>query len=154
MTEFISHASTQEDPARKRILILCTGNSARSQMAAGFLQSLDLHLEVYSAGTNPAPCINPFAIQAMKEIGIDISQGTPKSVSSFLDQSFDDVITVCDDADKNCPHFRGKVKKRTHIGFSDPAEASGTNEEKLAAFRRVRDEIRVKFAGYLPDTQL
>jgi arsenate reductase len=133
---------------KKRILVLCTGNSARSQMAEGFLKSFDQRLEVYSAGTNPAPRVNPLAIQAMKEIGIDISGGTPKKVDQFISQSFDHVITVCDDADKSCPNFRGKVGKRAHIGFPDPARATGTDAEKLAVFRTVRDDIRKRFREF------
>ena len=131
--------------AKTRILVLCTGNSARSQMTEGFLRSFDPKLEVYSAGTHPGPRVNPFAIQAMKEVGIDISGGTPKSVNQFVHEPFDYVVTVCDDADKNCPNFRGKVGKRMHIGFPDPAKATGTDAEKLAVFRKVRDDIRVKF---------
>ena len=133
---------------RPRVLILCTGNSARSQMAAGFLKALDSKLEVYSAGTAPAPRINPNAVQVMQEVGIDISGGVPKSVNQFLGQPFDFVITVCDDADKNCPNFRGKVGRRVHIGFIDPAKATGTPDEVLAVFRRVRDEIRARFADF------
>jgi arsenate reductase len=131
-----------------RILVLCTGNSARSQMTEGFLRSFDPRLEVYSAGTNPAPRVNPLAIQAMKEIGIDISRGTPKKVDQFLNQSFDYVITVCDDADKSCPNFRGKVGKRAHIGFPDPAKATGSDAEKLTVFRTVRDDIQRRFRDY------
>jgi arsenate reductase len=130
---------------KKRILILCTGNTARSQMTEGFLRSFDSALEVFSAGTQPAPRINPFAVQAMKEVGIDISRGEPTSVSQYTGQSFDYVITVCDDADKNCPNFRGKVGRRLHIGFPDPAMAAGTEAEKLAVFRQVRDDIRTRF---------
>ena len=137
-----------QNAPRKRILVLCTGNSARSQMAAGFLKSFDARLDVYSAGTQPAARINPHAVQAMRELGIDISSGTPKSVKQFVSQSFDYVITVCDDADKNCPNFSGKVGKRVHIGFIDPAKATGTEEEIMAVFRRVRDEIKDKFSDY------
>lgn len=136
------------DAGKKRILVLCTGNSARSQMTEGFLKSVDPRLEVHSAGTHPAPRVNPFAIQVMKEVGIDISRGTPKKVDQFISQSFDYVITVCDDADKSCPNFRGKVGKRAHIGFPDPAKAAGTDEEKLAVFRKVRDDIRKQFREY------
>ena len=132
-------------PKKTRMLVLCTGNSARSQMTEGFLRSFDPKLEVYSAGTKPGPRVNPLAIQAMKEVGIDISAGTPKSVNQFTGDPFDYVITVCDDADKNCPNFRGKVGKRLHIGFPDPAKATGTDAEKLAVFRKVRDDIRVRF---------
>ena len=130
---------------KKRILVLCTGNSARSQMTEGFLRSFDPTLEVYSAGTQPAARLNPFAVQAMKEVGIDISGGKPKSVNQYTGDSFDYVVTVCDDADKNCPNFRGKVGKRMHIGFPDPAKATGTDAEKMAVFRKVRDDIHVKF---------
>jgi arsenate reductase (thioredoxin) len=131
-----------------RVLVLCTGNSARSQMSAGYLQSWSPALEVKSAGTNPSPRVNPFAIQAMKEAGIDISSGYPKAVSQFIGEAFDYVITVCDDADKNCPNFRGKVGKRVHIGFPDPAKATGTDSEKLAVFRAVRDDIQRRFREY------
>ena len=144
----IALAQSHHSSATKRILVLCTGNSARSQMAAGFLKSFDSHLEVYSAGTEPAARINPHAVEVMREAGIDISGGTPKSVKQFVNQSFDYVITVCDDADKNCPNFSGKVGKRVHIGFIDPAKATGTEEEILGVFRQVRDEIKQKFSDY------
>lgn len=129
----------------KRILILCTGNSCRSQMAEGFLKSFDPSLEVYSAGTNPSGAVHPKAVQVMKEIGIDISDGYPKDVEQFIDQPFDFVITVCDNAKETCPVFVGQVKERLHIGFEDPAEATGSEEEVLAVFRRVRDEIKRDF---------
>lgn len=135
-----------------RILVLCTGNSARSQMSEGFLRSFDPRLEVYSAGTHPAPRVNPFAIQAMKEVGIDISGHKPKKVDQFLGQSFDYVITVCGEADKTCPNFRGKVKTRVHIGFPDPAKAEGTDAEKLAVFRQVRDDIQKRMRQYYEQT--
>jgi arsenate reductase len=138
----------QQGQGTKRVLILCTGNSARSQMAAGFLSSFDSSLDVNSAGTNPAPRVNPYAVRAMQELGIDISKGTPKNVKQFADQSFDHVITVCDDADQNCPNFRGKVGRRTHIGFPDPAKATGSNAEIMAVFRQVRDDIKSKFSAY------
>ena len=140
------------EPGGQRILILCTGNSARSQMAEGFLKSLNGRLEVYSAGTNPSARVNPFAIAAMKEVGIDISGGTPKKVDQFISHSFDYVITVCDDADKSCPNFRGKVGTRVHIGFPDPAKATGTDAEKMAIFRTVRDDIRKRFRAYYETT--
>jgi arsenate reductase len=134
--------------AKVRVLILCTGNSARSQMSAGFLQSWSPRLEVHSAGTNPSPRVNPFAIQAMNEVGVDISNSRPKPVTPFLGQSFDFVITVCDDADKSCPNFRGKVGKRVHIGFPDPAKATGSDQQKLEVFRTVRDDIQKRFRAY------
>ena len=128
-----------------QILILCTGNSARSQMAEGILSSLDTRLDVFSAGTNPALEVNRFAIQCMKEIGINIDTNYPKSVEQFISDSFDYVITVCDNAKENCPHFVGEVKQRLHLGFSDPADTKGTDEEKLSVFRRIRDEIKQDF---------
>jgi arsenate reductase len=139
-------AADQSGP--KRILIICTGNSARSQMTEGFLRSLDPNLSLFSAGTAPAPQINPYAVRAMQEIGIDISHQTPKNVRQFLGQPFDFVVTVCDDADKNCPNFSGKVGRRLHIGFPDPAKATGTDAEKMAVFRKVRDDIRMKFKEF------
>ncbi len=130
---------------KKKILILCTGNSCRSQMAEGFLKSFDMDLEVYSAGTNPAEKVNPFAIKAMQEIGIDISIGIAENVDKYLSQSFDFVITVCDNAKETCPVFMGNVKHRLHIGFDDPADAVGTEEEVMPVYRRVRDEIKKEF---------
>ena len=117
-------------------------------MAEGILRSLDHSLDVHSAGTSPAEHVHPMAIEVMKEIGIDISQGKPKRVSQFLKQSLDFVITVCDDADKNCPFFTGAVKRRAHIGFIDPAKANGNEQEILAVFRRVRDEIRIRLREF------
>ena len=114
-------------------------------MAQGFLRPFDPRLGVYSAGTKPAPRVNPNAILVMKEIGIDISGGQPQQISQFLDQPFDYVITVCDDADKNCPYFRGKVGKRMHIGFPDPAAATGPEAEGMAVFRKARDDIGARF---------
>jgi len=135
-----------------RILILCTGNSCRSQMAEGFLKSFDSNLEVYSAGTNPSSQVHPKAVQVMREIGIDISAGTPKDVAQFLDMPFDYVITVCDNARETCPVFTGRVEHRLHIGFEDPAEATGSDEEVLAVFRRVRDEIKRDFYQFYRKT--
>jgi arsenate reductase len=132
----------------KKILILCTGNSCRSQMAEGFLKSFSDDLDVYSAGTNPAGEIHAKAIQVMKEIGIDISDGYPKYVEHFLQESFDYVITVCDNAKESCPIFIGKVKEQLHIGFEDPAEATGTEAEILNIFRKVRDEISQAFKHF------
>ncbi|MGK9476420.1 arsenate reductase ArsC [Melioribacter sp. OK-6-Me] len=133
---------------KKRILILCTGNSCRSQMAEGFLKSFDKNLEVYSAGTKPAEKVNPYAVKAMMEVGIDISKGVPENVDKYLNQSFDYVITVCDNAKETCPVFIGKVGKQLHIGFDDPAEAVGTEEEVMPVYRRVRDEIKAEFEKF------
>lgn len=114
-------------------------------MAEGILKSFDKNLEVYSAGTFPAANVNPFAVRVMKEIGVDISSNSPKSVDKFMNHSFDYVITVCDNAKETCPVFTGNVKHHLHIGFEDPAEATGTDEEILAVFRRVRNEIKNMF---------
>ena len=128
-----------------QILILCTGNSCRSQMAEGFLKSFDSELNVYSAGTNPSKQVHPKAIKVMKEMGIDIQNNSPKNVEQFLHESFDYVITVCDNAKETCPVFIGKVGKQLHIGFEDPAEAIGTEDELLNEFRRIRDKIKKDF---------
>lgn len=128
-----------------KILILCTGNSCRSQIAEGFLKSFDNNLIVFSAGTNPAPEVNPFAIKVMKEIGIDISKNKPKHVEQFLNEDWDYVITVCDDANESCPIFPGLVKNRIHIGFEDPAKIVGEENHILKEFRRIRDQIKNHF---------
>ncbi len=128
-----------------KILILCTSNSCRSQMAEGFLKHFHPEWEIFSAGTKPSEHVHPMAIRVMAEVGIDISQNIPKSVDLFLDKEFDYVITVCDGAKETCPMFIGKVKNRLHIGFEDPAEAKGTKEEILKVFRKVRDEIKEQF---------
>ena len=130
---------------KKRILVLCTGNSCRSQMAEGFLKSFDSELEVYSAGTAPATRVHPKAVSVMKEVGIDISGNKTRNVSKFLSEPFDYVVTVCDNAKETCPLFVGKVGKQLHIGFEDPAGAVGTEEEVLSVFRKVRDEIKETF---------
>ena len=130
---------------KKKILILCTGNTCRSQMAEGFLKSFDSELEVYSAGVKPEEKVNPNAVKAMNELGIDISGGIPKDVNEFLDDSFDYVITVCDNAKETCPIFSGEVKERLHIGFEDPADAKGDAEEVLTVFRKIRDKIKKDF---------
>jgi arsenate reductase (thioredoxin) len=131
-----------------KILILCTGNSCRSQMAEGYLKTFDETMEIFSAGTEPSGQVHPLAVKAMAEVGIDISKNEPKSVGQFLNDSFDYVITVCGGANKSCPAFIGKVENRWHIGFDDPAEATGSEEEKMVVFRRVRDEIAEGFAGF------
>ena len=128
-----------------KILILCTGNSCRSQMAHGFLQSFDSRLEVYSAGTKPAEKVNPMAVKVMGEMGIDLSSHTPKSVNLYTGQEWDYVITVCGGASESCPMFTGKVRNRLHIGFDDPSEATGTQEFINREFHRVRDEIKARF---------
>jgi arsenate reductase len=131
-----------------KILILCTGNSCRSQMAEGFLRSFNPQLEVHSAGTKPALQVHPKAIQVMKEVGIDLSTQTPKLVEQYLTQSFDYVITVCDHANETCPVFMGNVQHRLHMGFDDPADAKGTEEIVLNTFRTVRNDIANAFERF------
>jgi arsenate reductase len=128
-----------------KILILCTGNSCRSQMAQAFLKSFDNKIEVHSAGTSPAARVNTRAIKVMAEIGIDISMNSPKSVDEYLDDQWDYVVTVCDDANETCPVFIGKVKHRLHIGFVDPSHSTGSEDFIMSEFRRVRDEIKAEF---------
>ncbi len=129
-------------------MILCTGNSCRSQMAEGYLKSLDSTLIIYSAGTRPASEVNPYAIRAMKEVGIDISGQSPENVDKYTGEAFDYLITVCDHARETCPIFTGNVRKRLHIGFEDPADAEGTEEEVMPVYRRVRDEIIEEFQKF------
>lgn len=128
-----------------KILILCTGNSCRSQMAHGFLQSFDKRLQVESAGTEASGKLNSTAVQVMKEVGIDISGHTSDEVSKYLDQKWNYVITVCGGANENCPVFLGEVEHRLHIGFDDPSHAEGTPDFIMSEFYRVRDEIKAAF---------
>jgi arsenate reductase (thioredoxin) len=122
-----------------RVLILCTANSARSQMAEGLLRHLAPHIEVHSAGAKPST-VNPFAIEAMHQRGINISEHRSKHLSEFIGTQFEYVITVCDTAAENCPVFPGKAT-RIHHGFTDPAAQTGSDADQLAAFVRVRDEL-------------
>lgn len=128
-----------------KILILCTGNSCRSQMAHGFMKSFDKRMEVVSAGTEPSGKLNSKAVEVMNEIGIDISSHTSDSTDKYIDMDWDYVITVCGDANENCPVFNGKVKHRLHIGFDDPSHTTGTPEFILSEYYRVRDEIKEAF---------
>ncbi len=131
------------DPSKHQVLFLCTGNSARSQMAEGLTNALlGEQWQAVSAGTQPAGYVHPLALQALEEIGIT-HQGYSKAVDQFRDTPFDLVITLCDDADQNCPVWLGKGK-RLHIGFPDPAEVPGSQAEKMAAFRGVRDDIKAR----------
>lgn len=126
----------------KRVLVLCTGNSCRSQMAEGWINHLLAGVwEARSAGTAPAARVHPLAVRVMAEVEVDISAGKPEHVNDRLDQPWDLVVTVCDSAKETCPVFPGPVPK-LHMSFFDPAAAEGTQEERLAVFRRVRDEIR------------
>ena len=130
------------------ILVLCTGNSCRSHMAEGILQkALGDNFRVVSAGSNPAGYVHPLAIEALSEIGIDISANTSKHLDTFLEDDIETVITVCGNADQACPTFPGQMN-RHHWPFDDPAHAEGSDEEKMAMFRRVRDEIQAVFGAY------
>ena len=128
-----------------KILILCTGNSCRSQMAHGFLQSFNKNITVCSAGTEASGQLNQGAVKAMAEISIDISQHTSDSVDKYLSEEWDYVITVCGGANEVCPAFSGKVKQRLHIGFDDPSHAVGTDEFIWSEYIRVRNEIKEAF---------
>ncbi len=134
---------------RQRVLFLCTHNSARSQMAEGLLRhSAGDRFDVFSAGTE-ATRVHPLAIEAMREIGIDISRQRSKKLDEFLDQPFDFVITVCDQADEACPIFPG-ARKRLHWSFDDPSKAGGSEQERLRAFRAIRDEIAAQLRRFPP----
>lgn len=134
-----------------RILILCTGNSCRSQMAHGFLQSFDKNITVRSAGTQAAGKLNEGAVRAMAEVGIDISRHISDPVEKYLGEEWDYVITVCGGANEACPMFTGKVRNRIHIGFDDPSHAKGTPEFVESEFRRVRGEIKARFYNFFID---
>jgi arsenate reductase len=134
--------------AKPTVLILCTGNSCRSHLAEGILRAaVGDSMDVQSAGSKPAGYVHPLAIKVMEEIGIDISSHRSKHLNEFLDRKIETVITVCGNADQACPRFPGQVN-RHHWGFDDPAHAIGSDEEKLAVFRRVRDELRRVFEAY------
>ncbi len=128
-----------------KILVLCTGNSCRSQMAHGFLNHFNNEMEVYSAGVHPAYRVMPESIKVMAEKDIDISSHTPKHVYDYIKDEFDYVITVCDHANETCPIFEGKVKNRLHMPFPDPIHAKGGFNKRLKAYREVRDTIEEKF---------
>jgi arsenate reductase len=134
---------------RKRVLILCTGNSCRSQMAAAWVNHLLAdRWEAHSAGTSPAERVHPLAVRVMAEVSIDLSGRIPQHVDRFVREPWDLVVTVCDSAKETCPHFPGRFEKR-HVSFFDPALAEGSEEERLAVFRRVRDEIRERLLPIL-----
>ena len=130
---------------RLSILVICTGNTCRSQMAHGFLKSFDSRLDVYSAGTKAEGKVNPNAVKVMMEVGIDISNHKPDFVDIYTGRQLDFVITVCDGAREVCPVFTGEVKHRLHIGFDDPSDAVGSPEFIESEYRRVKDEIKEKF---------
>ncbi len=134
-----------------KVLFLCTGNSCRSQMAEAMVNYyLPDQWSAQSAGIAPAGFVHPMALQVLTELGID-HHGTSKSVEQFIGEKFDRVITLCSDAEQNCPVWLGQGKKE-HIGFIDPAQITGTDEEKLAAFRQVRDEMQVRIIQYLKNS--
>ena len=139
---------TPQSKVKPTVLVLCTGNSCRSHLAEGLLRAAagDL-LNVASAGSKPAGYVHPLAIQVMQEVGIDISGHHSKHMKEFLSQPVETVITVCGNADQACPIFPGQVN-RHHWGFSDPAHAIGTDEQKLVVFRQVRDQIKMVFEAY------
>ena len=125
---------------KRRILFICTGNSCRSQMAEGIAR--EAGLESYSAGTNPEIEVNPFAVKVMTEIGIDISNHIPQSVNEYLDENFNIIATLCDNARETCPVFSGSSDHQIHHGFEDPVDATGSDGEITKVYRRIRDEIR------------
>lgn len=131
-----------------KILIISTEDSCRSQMAQAFLQSFDKSLRVISAGTNPSKHVNSFTIKAMQEVGIDINQNAPMDVNQYLSDDWDYVFTVCNNANRTCPSFTGKVNQRWHLAFDNPAEATGESEEILNSYRVIRDEIREAFFAF------
>jgi len=133
----------------KKILVICTGNSARSQIAEGFLKHYKKDWEIYSAGINPKG-LNPMAVEIMSEKGIDISGHKSKHFDLFLNKQFDYVITVCDNARESCPIFPGNAEY-IHWNLKDPAAVEGTKEEKLAAFRKTRDEINYKISEFIKE---
>ena len=134
---------------KRKILFLCTGNSCRSQMAEGFAH--EMGWDACSAGTRPEAEVNPFAVKVMAEMGIDISGHVPESVSTYLDEDFDIVATVCDNAQKACQVFTGSCKHKIHRGFIDPADAVGSDSEITKVYRRVRDDIREWMSDFIED---
>ena len=141
--------------SKQRILFLCTGNSARSQMAEAFLRKYaGEHFEAHSAGLEPAG-LNPFTVRVMNEVGIDVSGQESKGVDTYLGKTlFQYLITVCDDADKNCPTIWPGVNTRMHWSFQDPARFEGSEEEKLARFREIRDLIEKKIKAWLAEQMI
>lgn len=134
---------------RKRVLVICTGNSARSQMAEALLRHLGGdRVDVMSAGSTPAPQVHPLAVRAMAEIGLDISSQRPKPLTDFLGQPFDYIIAVCSKAAEACPFFPGPAQ-RIHWFYDDPAAVAGSEEERMAAFRAIRDDLRTRIAEWL-----
>ncbi len=138
---------------KKKILIVCTGNSCRSQMAEAFLREISPELEIISAGTEPENSLSRSTIEVMNEVGIDMKDHYPKDVFDYAGKSFDYVITLCDNAKKSLPKFSGRVSKKIHIGFIDPALAKGSKENILNEYREVRDDIKKAFT-HLYETKI
>jgi arsenate reductase len=135
--------------AHKRVLVLCTGNSCRSQMAEAWVNHLlGARWEARSAGTRPAPAVHPLAVRVMAEVGVDIGGRAPQHVGPLAREAWDVVVTVCDSARESCPFFPGPVE-RLHVSFEDPALAEGSEEQRLGVFRRIRDEIRERLLPLL-----
>ncbi len=156
MTTANLHAKEGEDPEGKhgiKVLVLCTGNTGRSQMAHGFLESYGKDLAVYSGGVKAEKRVNPRAVLVMRELGIDISDHTPHMVDEYIDEDWDYVITVCDNANETCPIFNGKVKHRLHMGFEDPSKAQGDYDFVMTEFRRIRDAINDQFFKLYTDME-
>jgi arsenate reductase len=132
------------EPKHKRVLILCTGNSCRSQMAEGLVNhDLGGRWAARSAGTHPAAAVHPLAVRVMAEIGVDIARAVPKPVDTMTARPWDLVVTVCDSARESCPVFLGAAEQ-IHVSFPDPVLATGSEEQRLAVYRAVRDGIRAR----------
>ena len=136
-----------------KILVLCTGNSCRSQMAHGYLSKFLPNYQIYSAGTKPEP-VNKFAIKVMKEENIDISKNSSNHITDYKNINFDYVFTVCDNAKENCPVHLKYTNKKTHQSFFDPAEATGTDDKKILVYVKVRNEIKIFLQKFISENQL
>ena len=136
-----------------KILVLCTGNSCRSQMAHGYLSKFLPNYQIYSAGTKPEP-VNKFAIKVMKEENIDISKNSSNHITDYKNINFDYVFTVCDNAKENCPVHLKYTNKKTHQSFFDPAEATGTDDEKILVYVKVRNEIKIFLQKFISENKL
>ncbi len=134
---------------KTKLLIVCTGNTCRSQMAEGFINSLSAEFEVVSAGTKPGLKVNAYAVKVMNEVGIDISSNSPKDVNLFVNSNFDYLITLCSNAKQLLPQFKGNIQNRLYIEIADPADAKGSDEEILAVYRRTLYNIKENFSKLL-----
>ena len=136
-----------------KILVLCTGNSCRSQMAHGYLSKFLPNYQIYSAGTKPEP-VNKFAVKVMKEENIDISKNSSNHITDYKNINFDYVFTVCDNAKENCPVHLKYTNKKTHQSFFDPAEATGTDDKKILVYVKVRNEIKIFLQKFISENKL